>query len=83
MANNTSLRTTDKKDLELWYLEDDDRDYGHLRAEPREETLQLTTLTNQVAIYYDGNQSHGFHGSLEWRGKASGLNMGAPYITFS
>lgn len=49
---------------EPWYLEDDDGDDGHLRAEPREETLQLTTLTNQVTIHYDGNQTHGFHRSL-------------------
>lgn len=39
----------------LLYLEDDDGDDGHFRAEPRKEPLQLSTLTNQVAIHYDGD----------------------------
>ena len=46
------------------YLQDDDGDDGHLRAEPREETLQLTTLANQVTVHYDGNQPHSFHHRL-------------------
>lgn len=49
---------------QLWYLKDDDGDDGHLRTEPREETLQLTALTNQVTIHYDRDQPHGFHRSL-------------------
>lgn len=48
----------------LWYLQDDNRDDGHLRTEPREEPLQLTALTNQVTVHYDGNQAHGFHRRL-------------------
>lgn len=57
------FRQTSRK--ELWYLEDDNGDDCHLWAEPREETLQLTTLTNQVTINNNGNQAHGFHCSLE------------------
>lgn len=52
----------------LWaslYLQDDDGDDGHLRAEPGEEPLQLTTLANQVTVHNDGNQAHGFHYRLQ------------------
>lgn len=53
------------KRVSLWqYLENDDGDDGHLRAEPGEEALQLTALANQVTVHYDGNQPHNFHHRL-------------------
>lgn len=57
------------------YLEDDDRDDGNLWAEPREETLKLTTLTNQVTIHYDGNQAHGFHRRLGVGKRRTGFRL--------
>jgi len=51
------------------YLEDDDGDDGHLGAEPREESLQLTALTNQVAVHHDGDQAHGLHRRLREEGE--------------
>lgn len=52
------------------HLEDDDGDDGHLRTEPRKEPLQLTALTNQVTVHYDGNQTHDLHRSLRRRKQA-------------
>lgn len=53
------------------YLEDDDGDDGHLRTEPGKEPLQLTALTNQVTVHYDGNQTHDLHRSLSRRKTSS------------
>lgn len=50
--------------LAAFYLQYHDGDDDHLWAQPGEETLQLTTLANEVTVHHDGYQAHGLHCSL-------------------
>lgn len=53
------------------HLQQDNGDDGHLRTQPGKEALQLPTLTNQVTVDNDGNQTHGLHRSLGRRDRDS------------
>ena len=57
------------------YLQQDDGDDGHLRAQPGEQTLELPTLTNQVTVNNDGYQAHGLHSSLMERERERELKI--------